>query len=75
MQKNRRITKRFNLTALGRHAFRLRESRAGDPQDLSFQAKPFGRARRLTGRYTDQKTKSEKAQHFIPPKTNTVKLG
>ena len=27
--KNRRITNRFNLPSLGRHAFRLRESHAG----------------------------------------------
>jgi hypothetical protein len=44
---------RVKRTSLGRHAFRLRESHAGDPPRLSVPAKRSGLVRRLIERYTD----------------------
>jgi hypothetical protein len=52
MRKNP-YNNRFNLTELGRHAFCLRKSHAGDATALSLRAKPSALARRLIGRYTD----------------------
>jgi hypothetical protein len=67
MNKDRsRITRRINLTALGRHSPCLRKACAGSLRLCTFQCKASGRARRLSACYTAERKSKIKNEIVWP---------